>query len=122
MPWKQRARCFIDWFDSRGGAEAGEVQAAISQVRLFIERHGDSRFELVGTQDRNVNNRAGWRKGDGAEREWLIPPRFGSRKLPLAMIRSSWHVYLLIEGCLDAAMMATLAWKESKAGHRGSMR
>ena len=66
-------RCFIDWFDSRGGAEAGEVQAAISQVRLFIERHGDSRFEFVGTQDRNVNNRAGWRKGEGAEREWLIP-------------------------------------------------
>jgi putative DNA primase/helicase len=67
-------RCFTDWFDSRGGAEAGEVQAAISQLRLFIEKHGDSRFETIGTQDRAVNNRAGWRKGDGSEREWLIPP------------------------------------------------
>ena len=57
-----------------GGAEAGEVQAAISQVRLFIEQHGDSRFESIGTQDRAVSNRAGWRKGDGSERQWLIPP------------------------------------------------
>ena len=80
VPWSPREaleaarRCFADWFDSRGGAEAGEVQAAISQVRLFIEQHGDSRFETVGNVDRVVNNRAGWRKGDGPEREWLIPP------------------------------------------------
>jgi uncharacterized protein (DUF927 family)/5S rRNA maturation endonuclease (ribonuclease M5) len=67
-------QCFADWFETRGGAEAGEVQAAIAQVRLFIEQHGDSRFESIGTQDRPVNNRAGWRKGDGSEREWLIPP------------------------------------------------
>ena len=80
VPWNQGEaleagrRCFADWFDSRGGTEAGEVQAAISQVRLFIEKHGDSRFEAIGIQDRGVNNRAGWRKGDGSEREWLIPP------------------------------------------------
>ena len=79
VPWQKgdaleaARRCFTDWFDIRGGAEAGEVQAAISQVRLFIENHGDSRFEPIGTQDRPVNNRAGWRKGDGSEREWLIP-------------------------------------------------
>jgi putative DNA primase/helicase len=79
VPWspgealEAARRCFADWFDGRGGAEAGEVQAAISQVCLFIEQHGDSRFEIIGTGDR-VNNRAGWRKGDGPEREWLIPP------------------------------------------------
>jgi putative DNA primase/helicase len=80
VPWNRgqaleaARRCFTDWLDSRGGAEAGEVQAAISQVRLFIEQHGDSRFEAIGTSDRAVNNRAGWRKGEGLEREWLIPP------------------------------------------------
>ena len=80
VPWTRgealqaASRCFADWFDSRGGAEAGEVQAAISQVRLFIEQYGDARFELIGTQDRPINNRAGWRKGDGPDREWLIPP------------------------------------------------
>ena len=79
--WKSGAaieaarQCFADWFENRGGAEAGEVQAAISQVRLFIEQHGDSRFEPTnGAASRPVNNRAGWYKGDGVHREWLIPP------------------------------------------------
>ena len=68
-------RCLRDWLNSRGGMEAGEVQAAISQVRLFIEQHGDSRFEpLSAPPDRPVINRAGWRRGDGGDREWLIPP------------------------------------------------
>jgi putative DNA primase/helicase len=80
VPWKQgeameaSRRCFVAWCDSRGGMEAGEVQSAIAQVRLFIEQHGDSRFDSVVAQDRPVNNRAGWRKGEGSEREWLIPP------------------------------------------------
>jgi uncharacterized protein (DUF927 family) len=80
VPWQKgdaleaARRCFTDWFDVRGGAEAGEVQTAIAQVRLFIERHGDSRFEHVGASDHPVNNRAGWRKGDGSGRQWLIPP------------------------------------------------
>ena len=79
-PWQKgdaieaSRRCFVDWCESRGGAEASEVQAAISKVRLFIEQHGDSRFEPVATQDRPVHNRAGWRRGDGVNREWLIPP------------------------------------------------
>ena len=80
VPWRTgdalhaAKRCFGDWFDSRGGAEAGEVQTAIAQVRLFIERHGDFRFEPIGATDRPVNNRAGWRKGEGSDRQWLIPP------------------------------------------------
>ena len=80
VPWQKgealeaARRCLTDSLDSRGGTEAGEVQSAISQVRLFIEQHGDFRFETIGTPDRAVNNRAGWRKGDGPEREWLIPP------------------------------------------------
>jgi uncharacterized protein (DUF927 family) len=79
-PWQKgdakeaARRCFVDWCDSRGGGEASEVQAAISKVRLFIEQHGDSRFELVETLDRPVHNRAGWRRGDAVNREWLIPP------------------------------------------------
>jgi putative DNA primase/helicase len=68
-------QCFNDWFETRGGVEAGEVHAAISQVRLFIERHGDSRFEPANApSQRPVNNCAGWYKGEGVHREWLIPP------------------------------------------------
>lgn len=79
VPWKKGEameavrRCFIDWFEGRGGVEAGEVQTGIAQVCLFIEQYGDSRFELIGSEDRPVNNRAGWRKGDGPNREWWIP-------------------------------------------------
>jgi uncharacterized protein (DUF927 family) len=80
VPWDrgealEAARvCFNDWFDSREGKEAGEVQAAIAQVRLFIEQHGNSRFESIDIPpDRPVINRAGWRRGEGANEEWLIP-------------------------------------------------
>jgi putative DNA primase/helicase len=80
VPWKRGealeavSRCFVDWFDTRGGAEAGEVQTAVAQVRLFIERYGDSRFEFIGsTGGHPINNRAGWRRGDGPDRQWLIP-------------------------------------------------
>jgi putative DNA primase/helicase len=79
VPWQQgdaleaARRCFSDWFDIRGGAEAGEVQIAIAQVRLFIQQHGESRFESTSMPDRPVHNRAGWRRGDGPDRQWLIP-------------------------------------------------
>src|SRR6266404_3257620 len=80
VPWAEgeaieaAGRCFNDWLDSRGGTEAGEVHAAISQVRLFIEQYGDARFVNLGDPNRAVFNRAGWRRGDGDDREWLIPP------------------------------------------------
>jgi uncharacterized protein (DUF927 family) len=68
-------QCFRDWHFSRGGGDAAEIQTAISAVRLFIEQHGDSRFEsAAGAADHPVGRRAGWRKGEGAGREWLIPP------------------------------------------------
>ena len=63
------------WVEGRGGTEGAEVREAISRVRLFIETHGDSRFEPVDKSDdfRPVANRAGWRKGTGSERIWLVP-------------------------------------------------
>jgi uncharacterized protein (DUF927 family) len=79
VPWEPGAaldaakQCFRDWHVSRGGGDAAEIQSAISAV--FIEQHGDSRFEpAAGAADHPVGRRAGWRKGEGAEREWLIPP------------------------------------------------
>ena len=78
VPWKEgeaiaaAGKCFSDWLDSRGGSAAGEVHAAISQVRLFIEQHGDARFANLD-DSRPVINRAGWRRGEGGDREWWIP-------------------------------------------------
>ena len=62
------------WIGQRGGTEPAEDRQAIEQVRRFIEAHGEYRFEPLDNGDaRDVPNRAGWRKGEGADREWLIP-------------------------------------------------
>ena len=62
------------WIDGRGGTEPAEVRQAIEQVRLFVEQHGESRFDRTDNDGaRPVNNRAGWRRGFGPDRHWLIP-------------------------------------------------
>ncbi len=64
------------WIELRGGTEPAEARQAIEAVRLFIEAHGDARFASVDDADaRPVPNRAGYRKGGGAEREWWILPQ-----------------------------------------------
>ena len=66
---------FAAWVDARGGVDPSETAAAIAAVRHFIEAHGDARFEKVGGEDqRPVINRAGYRKGEGAGREWWCLP------------------------------------------------
>ncbi len=79
-PWQEgeartaAAWALGQWIEQRGGTEPAEVRQAIEQVRLFIEQHGESRFEaLDATEPRVVLNRAGWRKGSGADRQWFIP-------------------------------------------------
>ncbi len=82
-PWqagavrKAAAWALQQWIAGRGGSEPMEVRQAIETVRLIIEQHGESRFEVIGGDGdgdaRPVINRLGWRTGDGADREWLIP-------------------------------------------------
>lgn len=81
VPWQlgeareAAAWALTQWIEGRGGMEPAEVRQAIEQVRLFIEQHGESRFDTLDDHDaRPVNNRAGWRKGSGLHREWMIPP------------------------------------------------
>jgi len=80
--WNAAARALADWIAERGGVNSAETSAAVAQVRRFFEAHGDSRFEPLDrkmspfseTEHRPVINRAGWRKGEGAAREWYVPP------------------------------------------------
>jgi phage/plasmid primase-like uncharacterized protein/uncharacterized protein (DUF927 family) len=73
---------FNQWLESRGGCEPAEVSQAIEQVRGFIEAHGDARFESLDfPPDRPYPNRAGYRKGSGDSREWIILPTTWSSEI-----------------------------------------
>lgn len=79
-PWRAgeassaAAWALAQWISQRGGTEPAEARQAIAQVRGFIEAHGEYRFEpLDDVESRAVPNRAGWRRGNGLDREWLIP-------------------------------------------------
>lgn len=53
LPWPEGEAleaahaCFQAWLDNRGGTGAHEMRAIISQVKYFIEKHGESRFTLM---------------------------------------------------------------------------
>ncbi len=81
VPWREGAArdaaqwALGQWFEGRGGIEPAEERQAIEAVRLIIEVHGESRFEAIDgeSEARPVINRLGWRRGDGGNREWLVP-------------------------------------------------
>jgi uncharacterized protein (DUF927 family) len=68
------------WIACRGGVTAAEEREAIRRVRGFIEANGEARFECLDKEtgksiDQDVSrvlNRAGYRRGYGPDREWLI--------------------------------------------------
>ena len=69
------AWAFGRWIEARGGTEPAEVRQAVETVRHFIEVNDEARFDNLDDLDaRAVVNRAGWRKGAGEDRRWLIPP------------------------------------------------
>ncbi len=81
VPWtagaarEAAAWALVRWIELRGGTEPAEARQAVEAVRHFIEAHGDARFAPVDDADaRPVANRAGYRKGSGAEREWWVLP------------------------------------------------
>jgi putative DNA primase/helicase len=74
------AWAFCRWIEARGGTEPAEVPQAVETVRHFIEAHGEARFDNLDDPDgRAVVNRAGWRKGAGEDRRWLILPEVWKR-------------------------------------------
>jgi hypothetical protein len=62
------------WLSMRGGKGPAEIMSAIRQVRLFIEKYGDGRFQSVEDPTATVSSRAGWRQGQGNEQQWLVLP------------------------------------------------
>lgn len=82
LPWpKDEARraaatCFRAWLNHRGGTGAAETEAGLSQVRAFIEMHGEARFAPTDKPDSpRIINRAGFvREDDTGRLEYLVLP------------------------------------------------
>jgi uncharacterized protein (DUF927 family) len=107
VPWPEgEARAdaeglFEAWLSERGGSASHETRQAVSRVRHFLEAHGDSRFEdldppLVRTSSegegegdpikrRPVLYRAGYRRGEGDERRWLVLPEVFTQEICAGM-------------------------------------
>jgi putative DNA primase/helicase len=70
--WRVAGACFRSWLVERGGTGAAEDTAALAQVRLCIELHGESRFtqlvpgpggsEPAPPELTRTINRVGWRR------------------------------------------------------------
>lgn len=70
------AKLFKEWLGTRGTGRSDE-DAAIRQVRLFLEQHSDSRFRrLSGRDERTIINQAGYieRNDEGEITTWHILP------------------------------------------------
>jgi putative DNA primase/helicase len=78
-------RCFRDWVNRRGTIGGSDMEAAVGQVRAFLEAHGSSRFQRIRcssprgldseTDERQiVRDRAGFRRCNSktGETEYLI--------------------------------------------------
>lgn len=73
--------CYRAWLDRRGGAGSHENVAALTQVRHFLELHGESRFGCLDATDRPVINRAGYRRFADGEMQYLFLPEVFRREV-----------------------------------------
>jgi len=80
---KAAGLCLLEWVERRGTIGSGEVEAAIRQVKVFLEAHGASRFQAVQPRftsfgeeiPERIVDRAGFKRTDGAgETEYLVLP------------------------------------------------
>jgi len=84
LPWREGEAlqavktCFDAWIALRGGAGAAEDSAIVEQVTLFIEQHGQSRFQDVGKPEAVCINRVGFRSQaeSGATEFYILPASF----------------------------------------------
>jgi putative DNA primase/helicase len=78
---------FRDWLNERGTSGPIEVALTIRQARDFLEVFGRSRFdsadepEIASLKERPANERAGYRKGEGADAVWYIFPGVFRREI-----------------------------------------
>jgi putative DNA primase/helicase len=102
-------RCFDVWLHHRGGRGAQEVETAIGQLRLTIERDGDSRFQPIEfrhgkwAEKYPVKNRLGFVRKDDGDTEYLIQPE-------------TWNELMSGRDAAVAKQLATRGILKSEAG------
>jgi putative DNA primase/helicase len=82
LPWPEEAAsegvgtCFQAWLEKRGTSGDGETRSGISQIRRFIEQHGESRFTEWdgGPASARTINRAGFRRTTNGMTDWFVLP------------------------------------------------
>ena len=67
--------CFDAWLDQRGGVGATENENIINAVALFLEKHGQSRFQDVDDKNSTCFNRAGFRRMMDGQVQYLVLPQ-----------------------------------------------
>jgi uncharacterized protein (DUF927 family) len=80
--WWGVNQCFNGWLTDRGGIGSSDMDAAVRQVRAFIEAHGNSRFQSLSPRknaadhqvEQRIINRAGFYRNIGQAKEYLIFP------------------------------------------------
>jgi uncharacterized protein (DUF927 family) len=65
--------CFVAWIENRGGTGARDVFYGIEAVRAFIQVHGVSRFQDIGSGNQTmIHNRAGYKEKSGEAWRYFI--------------------------------------------------
>ena len=103
--------CFDAWLENRGGVGSHEVRAIISQVKYFMEQHGEGRFtRWDADKAARTQNRAGFKKaiesvvlGEDEHQGWeyyVLAETFGKelcagfdKKLVIRVLRE--HGYII---------------------------
>lgn len=73
-------RCFREWVKGRGTTGASDMEAAVRQVRAFLELNGSSRLQLLSpasldSDAERIIHRAGFKRlNDEGETEYIILP------------------------------------------------
>lgn len=79
---KAAGQCFRSWVETRGTTGGADIEAAIQQIRRFLEANGSSRFQTLpgpsfASREEKVPNRAGFRRTrEGSTQYLLLPEAF----------------------------------------------
>jgi putative DNA primase/helicase len=73
--WDATKKAFFTWLGDRGSDGIADAEHGIRQLRLFLEKHGDSRFDTLTLENTYMRrDRAGFRQSTHDGYEYFILP------------------------------------------------